>query len=169
MLQKELVLNPPDTNRRSFLLAAVYTFPFLIAGTFMASIGTYLFGKSKSEPDSWADAGDIGDLQKNEPRRVSFDRSVVDGWKVQTEKAGAWVVLNDRKELVAFSPLCTHLGCAYQWQVNKKAFTCPCHGSVFDIRGDVVAGPAGRPLDRYQVKVEGNRLWLGPLQKQLGA
>jgi menaquinol-cytochrome c reductase iron-sulfur subunit len=169
MLQQEFVLNPSDIKRRGFLIGAMYTFPFLIAGTFMASIGTYLFGKSKSEPESWADAGDLGNLQKNEPRRVSFERSVVDGWKVQNEKANAWVVLDDRKEVVAFSPLCTHLGCAYQWQASKKAFACPCHGSVFNIHGDVMAGPAGRPLDRYQVKVEGDRLWLGPLQKQPGA
>jgi hypothetical protein len=28
----------------------------------------------------------------------------------------------------------------------------------------VVTGPASRPLDRYSTRLEGNRLWLGPVQ-----
>jgi menaquinol-cytochrome c reductase iron-sulfur subunit len=166
MQRTVLTATPAKSKRRNFIISAIYAFPFLIGGTLATSVGTYLFGKSNAEPDGWADAGDVGDLQKNVPRQVSFVRSVVDGWQVQNEKANAWVILDDRQQVTAFSPLCTHLGCAYQWQTAKKAFTCPCHGSVFNSRGDVLAGPAGRPLDRYQVKIESNRLWLGPLQTQ---
>jgi cytochrome b6-f complex iron-sulfur subunit len=49
------------------------------------------------------------------------------------------------------SAVCTHLGCT----VNKtdQGFQCPCHGSKFDKTGKCCAGPASRPLDRFQVQV----------------
>jgi menaquinol-cytochrome c reductase iron-sulfur subunit len=158
-----------DQERRNFLLGAIYTLPLLIGGTFAATIGRYLFGRTNTTADGWADAGDLTGFQKGSPRRLSFQRAEIDGWRVRNVKAEAWVVLDQNNKLTAFSPACTHLGCAYQWQPAAKAFKCPCHGSVFDIRGNVVAGPAGRPLDQLEVKVERNRLWLGPVQTRNNA
>ena len=166
MRHAQLAAPQSGMKRRGFIISAIYAFPLLIGGTLAASISAYLFGRTNMQPDSWADAGEVSGLEKNTPRQVSFTRSVIDGWSVQNEKADAWVVLDDHDHVTAFSPLCTHLGCAYQWQAAKREFACPCHGSVFDTRGDVIAGPAGRPLDRYLVKIEGSRLWLGPLRKQ---
>jgi menaquinol-cytochrome c reductase iron-sulfur subunit len=155
-------------KRRRFLLWAIYSLPSLIAATLAGSIATYLFGKPKLGTTAWADAGEITPLMAAAPYEVSFQRSVADGWKVRTDKTVAWVVIDERKQVTAFSPLCTHLGCAYHWQAANKAFLCPCHGSVFDIEGNVITGPANRPLDRYSVKIEGSRLWLGPLQESQG-
>jgi menaquinol-cytochrome c reductase iron-sulfur subunit len=152
-------------ERRSFIRGAIYTLTSLIGGTLAASIGTYLFGTPQDQPESWADAGDISELRPGVPQEITFQRSRVDCWKIHNEKASAWVILNNEQTVTAFSPLCTHLGCAYAWQPDKKQFSCPCHGSAFSATGDVLAGPAGRPLDRYKVKLEGSRLWLGPEQK----
>jgi menaquinol-cytochrome c reductase iron-sulfur subunit len=153
---------PEDAKRRGFLAKCIYTLTSLIAGTLAASVGTYLGGTPRASEDAWADAGDITDLRARSPQEIKFERSRIDGWKVHIEKATAWVVLDDRRRLTAFSPLCTHLGCAYRWEAQKESFVCPCHGSQFTANGQVLKGPAGRPLDRYMVKVEGNRLWLGP-------
>ena len=49
---------------------------------------------------------------------------------------------------------CTHLGCSVPWNDEKQRFTCPCHASAFDIRGDVVNAPAPRPLDLFSVTIE---------------
>lgn len=49
----------------------------------------------------------------------------------------------------AMSAACTHLGCTIarvEW-----GFQCPCHGSKFDSKGRVVAGPAPKPLPWYQI------------------
>jgi menaquinol-cytochrome c reductase iron-sulfur subunit len=151
-------------RRRGFIAEAIYTLTSLIAGTLAASVGTYLLGTPHPEEDAWADAGDISDLQTGSPQEITFERIRVDGWRAHNEKASAWIILKNERNLTAFSPLCTHLGCAYRWQQEKKAFLCPCHGSVFSADGEVLSGPAGRPLDRYTVKVEGTRLWLGPVQ-----
>lgn len=49
---------------------------------------------------------------------------------------------------------CTHLGCTVPWSANEQRFSCPCHGSAFDIRGDVLSAPATRALDRFAVKID---------------
>jgi quinol---cytochrome c reductase iron-sulfur subunit, bacillus type len=156
-------------SRRALLMGALYGIPLFIGGTLTASVGNYLFGRRATQKSSWADAGDVSDLPHGEPCQLRFERAVLDGWKIQNEQSSAWIVLDEQRRVTAFSPSCTHLGCAYRWQAEKKLFTCPCHGSAFNIRGDVVAGPASRPLDRYATKLEDNRLWLGPLQDSQGA
>jgi len=49
---------------------------------------------------------------------------------------------------------CTHLGCTVPWDAAHGRFACPCHASVFDIRGQVQNPPAPRPLDYYPVRLE---------------
>jgi menaquinol-cytochrome c reductase iron-sulfur subunit len=64
-------------------------------------------------------------------------------------------------QVVAFAPQCTHLGCAYHWDEKNQNFLCPCHTSTFALDGRVLEGPAPRPLDRYESRVENGRLLLG--------
>ena len=168
MEHKQTKCGEERTSRRALILGAIYSIPLLIGGTLAASIGNYLFGKQRTQGNGWADAGDVADVQGGIPRQVRFERAVIDGWKIRDEQSSAWVILDEQRRVTAFSPLCTHLGCAYRWQAEKKLFTCPCHGSAFNIQGAVITGPTSRPLDRYSAKLEGNRLWLGPLQDSQG-
>jgi len=57
---------------------------------------------------------------------------------------------------LALSRSCTHLGCSLPWDEKRQEFLCPCHGSAFDIRGEVRQPPAPRALDLFPVSIENN-------------
>jgi Rieske Fe-S protein len=51
----------------------------------------------------------------------------------------------------AVSLRCPHLGCLTRWNDAERSWDCPCHGSRFDPDGNVLAGPAVKPLERREV------------------
>jgi Rieske Fe-S protein len=83
------------------------------------------------------------------------------------------------------SSRCTHVGCPTQPNgvllfaqrrsehtsagevslipTQPSGFGCPCHGSQFDNEGNRTAGPAPRPLDRYEFSIINGHLVLGRL------
>jgi cytochrome b6-f complex iron-sulfur subunit len=59
---------------------------------------------------------------------------------------------------IALSAICTHMGCTVSYNSSAQNFPCPCHGSVFDLNGNVVQGPATLALQKYTVTQSGNTL-----------
>jgi quinol---cytochrome c reductase iron-sulfur subunit len=58
--------------------------------------------------------------------------------------------------LVAYSKLCTHLGCPVGLYEQETArLFCPCHQSAFDVLGgaEPLAGPAARPLPQLPLEI----------------
>jgi cytochrome b6-f complex iron-sulfur subunit len=60
------------------------------------------------------------------------------------------VLLQTEKGYTALSLVCPHLGCTVE--SRSDGFACPCHGSRFGLQGQLVHGPAAKPLTPLRVK-----------------
>jgi cytochrome b6-f complex iron-sulfur subunit len=78
-----------------------------------------------------------------------YEEGVDERWK---GVYGVWMVRLEGK-LVAFSNICTHLGCIPNWLPAELKFKCPCHGSGFYQSGINFEGPAPRPLERFKISL----------------
>ncbi len=70
---------------------------------------------------------------------------------------------------------CPHLGCTVPWKDTEPAmggppddgdlpfaqagrFHCPCHGSIYNRYGQIIQGPAPRPMDRFPITIQGTKV-----------
>ena len=81
-----------------------------------------------------------------------------EAWLITTwtgpDGAPVLVVRQSNAQYLALSMQCTHMGCPINPPVHG-VMTCPCHGSQFDLAGDVRQGPAQYPLGRYATRYDG--------------
>lgn len=99
-------------------------------------------------------ADDTALLDVGVPIRVNFVQSVEDAWVETRTLNGVWLYTEDGEKFKAYNGHCTHLGCSYVYDKDRKEFFCPCHRGQFDVKtGAVLAGPPPRPLDELQVEV----------------
>ncbi|SHI91578.1 Glycine/D-amino acid oxidase [Clostridium amylolyticum] len=74
---------------------------------------------------------------------VNLDQGKVISYKGR--RAGAYKDKEGKIHIV--DTTCTHLGCELQWNSGERTWDCPCHGSRFSYRGEIIEGPALKPLE----------------------
>lgn len=65
-------------------------------------------------------------------------------------------ILSGKNGITVLSIACTHLGCVLN--VENDKFICPCHGSMFDLAGNVIKGPALKPLKHLDFTIKNNSI-----------
>ncbi len=157
-----------ELTRRRFYLSFIYGLGGVIGLGLAVPAALYLLLPPKlRRKDDWVEVTPVSALKTDMPTEVVYHQKRTDGWKTMNEKRTAWVVKNQNSQIVAFGPQCTHLGCAYHWETDKSQFLCPCHTSIFGVDGKVITGPAPRPLDRFETKVQKGKLMLGALRESV--
>lgn len=68
-------------------------------------------------------------------------------------EVGVYVWAEPPDQFVVFSRACTDLACPVEWDPGSQWFFCPCHGGIFNRRGEPQAGPPAIPLHRYQTRI----------------
>ncbi|WP_424767460.1 FAD-dependent oxidoreductase [Paenibacillus sp. sgz302251] len=88
-------------------------------------------------------AGKLEMVYKRPEDLANDEGSVV---KVHGRRAGAYKDKDGQLYLV--DTTCTHMGCEVEWNNGERTWDCPCHGSRFSISGEVMEGPAEKPLKK---------------------
>ncbi len=71
------------------------------------------------------------------------------------------IVVNTAQGILAYSAICTHLGCIVAFDNLSNTIACPCHDGRFSpANGAVVSGPPPAPLPPVTVSVEGDQIYL---------
>jgi cytochrome b6-f complex iron-sulfur subunit len=137
--------------RRSFLNYCLGATSLTFGGLALYAVGRYLFPPEAFSAEA---AG--------ETVRLALEDLPVGGAKNVRYKGTASVIIRtDEKVFHALSAVCTHLGCIVKWDSGKKMLVCPCHAATFDVSGNVVSGPAPRPLESYPVQIVQDEVIIG--------
>ena len=133
---------------------------FIGIGLAVPLVGYVISPALKRRTQSWDEVGRADTLATSESKQLDYVMMIRDAWWETTSYKAVWGVKQADEQVTVFSPMCTHLGCGYHWDDSDRKFKCPCHGSVFDVTGQVLAGPAPRRLDVLPTKVENGRLFV---------
>ena len=144
------------TGRRRFLriasaLSAAFT--GLLVG--VPALRTFLSPALKRPAKKdWIKVAQADQLDIGTPVKVDFTETVTDAWVATRALRTVWLRTDDGEKFTAWSGICTHLGCAFGVDAERKVFHCPCHHGLFDLEtGKVVGGPPPRALDELPVRV----------------
>jgi cytochrome b6-f complex iron-sulfur subunit len=66
---------------------------------------------------------------------------------------GRFYVTQHAGGLRALYQKCPHLGCRVPFCDSSGRFECPCHGSVYNVIGEYISGPAPRGMDRFPITI----------------
>ena len=151
-------------NRRSFFK---YFSIGWLTSCFPIVLSIFTPTKSIAHPITNRDRLTIADKDTIKPTTTKIDPEfILVGTVAELEKNGylqtkeVAVLRNptNLQKLIAVNPKCTHQGCDVKWIAAEKQYTCPCHGSNFEANGDVINGPATKPLAAYPAKIVGTQV-----------
>jgi thiosulfate dehydrogenase (quinone) large subunit len=135
-----------DRTRRAMLVTGAAVLGGLLAG------GAALFRRSP-KPARSAQATD-------QPLARAADVPVGGATQVRDPQTGHpdWVLQLQPGQFTAVDAICPHAGCTVGFDSASTGFTCPCHGSRFDVTGKLLGGPATSGLTPVPVQVVGDEI-----------
>lgn len=160
-------------DRRTFLGNVVKGVAAVLGGAlgfiWLGPVASPAFKPTKRS--AWVNLGNVDNFTPGQPKRADFTLSVKDGWMETQSAKAVWVVRQPQGDFTVYNSRCTHLGCLVDWKDNAwkgSAFYSPCHGGVFTIDGEVIAGPPPRPLDTLEYEVREGKLYCQYMDFQTG-
>jgi menaquinol-cytochrome c reductase iron-sulfur subunit len=154
-------LGPSGTRRRRFFEWVITaSAAFIGAGLAFPLVGYLIAPALKRRAQPWVNVAAVEELAAGVPKQLEYLATVQDGYQETKTQKALWAVKQAGGDVTVFSPMCPHLGCGYHWDGGEQKFKCPCHGSVYDVSGRVLAGPAPRPLDALPSKIDNGRLFV---------
>jgi menaquinol-cytochrome c reductase iron-sulfur subunit len=155
------------TRRNVFIVAGQALGGVAAVGVLLPVVGFAVAPILETPEETWVGVGSPDDFEVNTYRAVTLTiRSGIGeaGKTTAYVRAASEDLGEDPAEtpFIAVSTRCAHLGCPVRFINAAGIFSCPCHGGAYDFEGRVIGGPPVRPLDRFQTRVEGGEVQIGP-------
>ncbi|HET7088446.1 MAG TPA: ubiquinol-cytochrome c reductase iron-sulfur subunit [Anaerolineae bacterium] len=149
-------------GRRKFLSLTTWAIGGVISAGLAIPAIAYIVGPAlkREEAQDWIRLGSASKVELGTPTLFKTKIKRRTGWIVNEEERTVYVLTENGRDFIAMSNICTHLGCRVRWIAQQGQFFCPCHNGIFAKDGRVISGPPPRPLDRYEVKVEDDQLFI---------
>jgi menaquinol-cytochrome c reductase iron-sulfur subunit len=153
------------TRRRVFTVAVQAIGGVAGAAVVLPVVGFAIAPIFHRGKERWEAVGKVDDFTADNYKQVVF--TIVPGIG-EPGKTTAYVrrgtkELNEDPEVfIAISNRCVHVGCPVRFVEASGNFICPCHGGVYDFEGKRIGGPPVRPLDRFQTRIRGDNVEVGP-------
>ncbi|HBC45600.1 MAG TPA: plastoquinol--plastocyanin reductase [candidate division Zixibacteria bacterium] len=124
------------------------------AGTIYPIIRYIIPPAESGSGTSSVSAAKVGELKPNEGKIFKFgDKPAILVLKAGGDPSSA-------ASYVAFTAVCTHLGCTVQYRADIKNIWCACHNGHYDLNGMVISGPPPTPLTAYTVAIKGEEIFV---------
>lgn len=149
---------PVGSRRKFFEWVTAAAFSLIGLGLAIPLVGYVVSPALRRREQPWVEVGSLDELPLEQPKQLQYLRSEQDGYMPSNVTKAVWAIKHSATDVTVLSPICTHLGCGYNWDEEADRFKCPCHGSVYDKSGKVLGGPAPRPLDPLPTRIEEGRL-----------
>lgn len=146
MNEKNKTKKENKVDRRQFLGLAWLTSVVIFAGELLASLFKFIQPVTAGGFGGIVKAGTLEDFPVGSITLIKEGR-----FYLYRLEDGSFIAMWQR---------CTHLGCSVPWVEDEDQFHCPCHGSLYNKVGEVVGGPAPRPMDYFPVTIEGGEVFV---------
>jgi menaquinol-cytochrome c reductase iron-sulfur subunit len=158
----EKMADKEHITRREFMGITTWA----IGGVISLGLGipaiVYIIGPAQKQDENqgWILLGPVSKVELDTPTLFKTTIKQQTGWILNEQEISVYVLTENGRDFIAMSNICTHLGCRVRWITEKGQFFCPCHNAVFDKNGEIVSGPPPRPLNRFEVKVEDDQIYV---------
>lgn len=140
-------------ERRKFIKQCCYAGAGVIAGSVLVSCSPIYYAKHTSKGRKLIIAKSEFKYQVGEKEKT---RSYV---LVQHPEKDFPICIKDNDgSYSALLLMCTHRSCGLD--VGGHVYTCPCHGSEFDLKGEVITGPAEEALMKFKTETDEKNIYV---------
>jgi Rieske Fe-S protein len=153
------------TRRRAFTVASQALGGVAAAAVALPAIGFAIAPIFHRGKERWEAVGRVDDFNADTYKQVVFTLVPGIGEAGKTTafvRRGTKQLQEDPNIYIAISSRCAHVGCPVRFVQASGNFICPCHGGVYDFEGKRIGGPPVRPLDRFQTRIRGGNVEVGP-------
>jgi cytochrome b6-f complex iron-sulfur subunit len=148
----EPALDP--VSRRKLLRWVGWTALLVIAGELLVGFLPFFWPRKTGSFGGTVNAGNVSDFKVGQVTKIT---------------EGKCYISRVPEGFLALWQKCPHLGCTVPWRPDDKSedsieatgrFNCPCHGSIYDRYGQIITGPAPRPMDMFPITIRDGRIFV---------